>query len=601
MTLLGNKLSISKRSVKFNKPRICLSKFCAGLPIRGSECHETLMRRIILNMGKRGTSRGQVTILFAMIFTTLMVLCLVVDFSHLVHSKMNLQIAADSAAYAGAAWQARTLNRIAQVNYRLRQDLKEMVMRLQVTHLRHNRNFPRGDAFINGAPQVPQTELFVCQQAHGYVSLSGLRYRPDTNLCRNASPSSGGLPPIAIPPVIASFDPFAIAIQAQIRKINDAAQDECRAAAEDNRILSEHLRDVFTKRSQYHAQQAMDLAAWLNEVGSGTLTDQETNPIRRVAWESATRNLAPAARDNFQMQILLPSGGEYIRLNKHNINGTIFYIRYNVEGQGCVGRPSFIDFTDMVASVTKDQPIITFFSVKLSAKPKLMFMPQAWVDAVFPTMEAFASAKPFGSRIGPDGNADLLTPVANRPGNNNRIMNFSFKPGDQMGILNTKLMAFLTVPPRLTVYREPHGNEQTGWPMSPGKSAESKLPLLAIRSHYFRRPSYTVYPIRAGNTQTISNPTTPHTYPDYMEASDPNGNLIDIPKPLAAVYNPSSVGSKNKGQGYVQIDAADTGGGPYGNYAAEGPASHSVVLASDIQALKGKAERIWLGHRRPGS
>ena len=95
--------------------------------------------------------RGQVAILFAMVFTFMFVLfAFVVDFSHLINNKINLQIAADTAAYAGAAWQARTLNRIGQINYHLRQDLKELAMRINVVHVRNNRNFPRGSSIIKG-------------------------------------------------------------------------------------------------------------------------------------------------------------------------------------------------------------------------------------------------------------------------------------------------------------------------------------------------------------------------------------------------------------------------------------------------------------------
>ena len=70
-------------------------------------------------------TRGQVAILFALVFTFLFVLfAFVVDFGHLIQNKMNLQIAADAAAYAGAAWQARALNQMGAVNYHMRQDYK---------------------------------------------------------------------------------------------------------------------------------------------------------------------------------------------------------------------------------------------------------------------------------------------------------------------------------------------------------------------------------------------------------------------------------------------------------------------------------------------
>ena len=119
----------------------------------------------------------------------------VVDISHLINNKINLQIAADQAAYAGAAWQARTLNQIATVNYRMRQDLKELAMRINVTHSRHNRGYPFRQSDVDGGPATANVELFVCLQANGYESSSGVVYENTTNICANASPTSGGIPP----------------------------------------------------------------------------------------------------------------------------------------------------------------------------------------------------------------------------------------------------------------------------------------------------------------------------------------------------------------------------------------------------------------------
>lgn len=161
-----------------------------------------MTRSIIVGMGlwrnnkDRSNQRGQVAILFALVFTFMFVLfAFVVDFGNIVNAKINLQNAVDQAAYAGAAWEARIMNELAQVNYHMRQDVKELGMRVWVTHLRHNRDYPRGSAFINGNGSPPQVEPFICQQAQGYVSLSGVVYQSTTNICRNASPTTGGFRP----------------------------------------------------------------------------------------------------------------------------------------------------------------------------------------------------------------------------------------------------------------------------------------------------------------------------------------------------------------------------------------------------------------------
>lgn len=534
---------------------------------------------------------GQVSILFALVFTFMFILfAFVVDFGHLINDKINLQLAADSAAYAGAAWQARTLDQMGMINYHMRQDIKELAMRLHVTHLRHNRNYPRGPQFINGAPQAPNVEPWICQQAHGYQAISGLRYANDTNLCRNASPSVGGLPPIVVPPVIAAFDPFAVAIAAQIRKIADAANQECRAAADDNRILANYLRDVYTKRSQFHAGQMRAMEGFLNEVGSGEVTDGDDNPIRKVAYQSAVRNSTISNR-NFKMEIIEPEGGKYVELNEYKLNGTIFFINFNVVGDGCVGRPSFVDFDQMTGGFSKRRDIVTYFAVKLTSSPEMLFMPQAWVDAAFPKLEAFAAAKPFGSRIGPEGVQDQLLPTANRPGNNNRMINFSFKPGDNLGILNTKIMAYLDALHPSNAAGRPDGNQTSGWP-DPTKGENLRLPLEAIRAPtIFDALLYPIYPDAGANKDAdwLEAQFAEQLYPDYLESSDPNGTIIQTPTPKTAAYLPGDVGSRNRGQGWIQIDAAGSSpGGPYNGYADESPASHSVVLAGALPEIGGK-------------
>ena len=109
-------------------------------------------------------------------------------------------------------------------------------MRLQVTHLRHNRNFPRGQDIINGAPGQRTSTL---SSANRHTGTSRNR--------EFATPT--------IPTFVATlqprravylrswsrgyrrFDPFEAAIAAQIRRIADAADQQCAAAAQDNQDL----------------------------------------------------------------------------------------------------------------------------------------------------------------------------------------------------------------------------------------------------------------------------------------------------------------------------------------------------------------------------
>lgn len=538
---------------------------------------------------RRKSERGQVAILFALVFTFMFVLfCFVVDFAHLINTKMNLQMAADAAAYAGASWEARTLNKLGLINYRMRQNVKEFAMRLQVTHLRHNRNFPRGVDVNTEA--APNTEPFICQQAHGYRALSGLRYDQDTNLCRNASPSVGGLPPIVVPPVIASFDPFAVAIAAQIRRIADAANQECRAAAEDNRVLAEHLIAVYRNRNDFHMDEAKKIESFMNEMvapGQAFLDrDGETHPIRKIAATTFYNNLSftndkgdetvtDGTPTEARIQIL-PSGADnrQVVLREHNLNGAVFFVNFNVVGDGCVGRPSLVEFDDVKAGFSKIQKVVTYFAVRAEAKPKLFFMPQAWSNALFPTLVAYSAAKPFGSRLGPDTSADILLPVANRPGNNNRQVNFSFVPGDRLGMMHQGLMSlFDRLHPFNSVGR-PDGDQTTGWPREDGGGVAT-APLQAIRApSVFDGLFYTVFPDPAPSSNYFERDIASRLYPDNMEAADVTGQAIDIRESAGELPEK------------VAMTAPPNGGdGRYNGYANEGAASHSVPLAEQLSNL----------------
>lgn len=545
--------------------------------------HKYMTRSIIKDMNRsprksRKGERGQVAMLFALVFTFMFVLfAFVIDFGHLVHLKMNLQLAADKAAYSGAAWQARVLNRIGHANYHVRQVVKELGMRIHVTHMRHNRGFPRGGQ--NGGPGPPNVEPWICQQAHGYRALSGLRYENNTNLCRNASPSVGGLPPIVVPPVIAAFDPFAVAISQQIRRIADAANQECQAAASDNRVLAQHLVSTYTARSQFHAQKVQALQGYLNSIPTGPVQRGQHEAVD-VAIDSATNNLARGlGRDaDFQLEVIQPRGGEFLRLVGTNLRASVFFIDFNVVGDGCVGRPNFLDFDGVSAGFSKDSNIITYFAVKAVARPRMFFMPQAWVDAAFPTLEAFAAAKPFGSRIGPQSITDELLPVPGRPGNTNRMVNFSMRAGDTLGIMNTKLMGYLDSLHPFNSVGRPQGEQNDGWP-EPNKP-NNRLALQAVRApNMFDAAFFTIFPDPTETQDYDESNYAFDLFPDYVEAAGANNNIIQTRQPTTDPYLPTS-GTEN-GTGWVPLYSPGGGGGSYGNYATEQPGSHSTTLAGN--------------------
>ena len=72
--------------------------------------------------------RGQAAIFMALFFSTMILLfAFTTNVGMLVHAKINLQNAADAAAYAGAAVQARQLTAAAYLNWEMRRALKEFL------------------------------------------------------------------------------------------------------------------------------------------------------------------------------------------------------------------------------------------------------------------------------------------------------------------------------------------------------------------------------------------------------------------------------------------------------------------------------------------
>lgn len=539
---------------------------------------------------KKKNESGQVAILFALVFTFMFILFgFVIDIGHLINNKINLQIAADNAAYAGAAWQARTLNQIATINYRMRQDLKELAMRINVTHSRHNRRYPYQSADVNGGDATANVELFVCLQANGYQSSSGVTYDNTTNICANASPTSGGIPPIIVPPVVATFDPFAYAIQSQIRAIQEASNLQCRAGAKENIKLVQHLINTYTQRSREHKRQITALVDWMNSVSQQNAMVEGSNPdhpLVKTAFQSAFKNLTLANKDGFRMDLIKPNG-EYLAVRDIPLNMAIPYFEFSTAGDGCVAVPRFAEFQDMLGGVAKRRDVITYFSVKLTSKPKMFFMPERWLQdgEEFPILEAFAAAKPFGGRIGPQSGVDQLMPTPGRL-NANPYPNFQFKADDRFGIQNRKMMAYFNILHPFNSASRTDGNRGTGWP-EPAAQGRQRDPLTAIQAPtMFDAAFYTVFP--NPDDATIQNDYlepqyAKALYPDYMEAASGNSRIV-LPAPRTPAYFPADVGKTNPG--YIQIDATVSPSDSFfSNYNSETPGSHSVTSPSQVPDL----------------
>src|SRR5262249_41105823 len=144
------------------------------------------------------------------------------------------------------------------------------------------------------------------------------------------------------------------------------------------------------------------------------------HPLLATAYQSALKNLSVSNQEGFNFQVLQPQGNQYLAVEPTSARPTLFFINFQPQGGGCVGKPDFIDSPAIPVNFPKKTEVVTYFAVKLTSKPHLFFMPQRWVTDTFPELVAYSAAKPFGSRIGPGAATDELVPTPNRPGNSSR-------------------------------------------------------------------------------------------------------------------------------------------------------------------------------------
>jgi hypothetical protein len=160
-------------------------------------------------------ARGQAAIFMAIFVSTMIMLfAFTTNIGMLVHAKINLQNAADAAAYAGAAVQARQLTNAAYLNWEMRRTLKEFMFYYFVRP--YFGTYPCFPISASGArnsfcppvsgearygfeiydPRVPQSEQ---PGAGPFIPTTCIIFDPENNYCQKASvagipqfPSGGG-------------------------------------------------------------------------------------------------------------------------------------------------------------------------------------------------------------------------------------------------------------------------------------------------------------------------------------------------------------------------------------------------------------------------
>jgi hypothetical protein len=441
---------------------------------------------------KARAQNGQILVLMAMLSTTLIIMFgMVVSVGHLVEAKMNLQNAVDLAAMSGASWQARFLNHIAMVNYRMRQNYKFVLYDLYVTESRFNEGFQQSverspisgpfDRIDNNRPVFG-----ICQQARGYTPIPGVddltgrgsQAVGTTNLCQNVIGS--GNVGRTIPPIIAtpypSVNPVLIAASIAILRLSQRLQEFCVQSGGQNGAYFKYMMKNLTQRQQFQVEKIIDiLQEWDGAFSDGDEVLGSNRRADRTIAETFRRNLI-GANSQAELEYLNPSKTRAFRFggnqpseiksqilmagvqgsfsdyfSRQFVGFKVRFVDFRNQGGGCAtvveegtypNRSSPSDPQGVLLGLsrtrmpnsgnpTNKDPVLIPFSVVLRAKvqPKLLF----WPRGLTPTLVAVGAAKPFGSRIGPPvrlSNLETLGRDDFREVPDFGLANMSFYPGD---------------------------------------------------------------------------------------------------------------------------------------------------------------------------
>lgn len=194
--------------------------------------------------------RGQTSLFMALFVSTMILLfAFTTNIGMLVHAKINLQNAADAAAYSGAAVQARQLTAVGYLNYEMRRALKEFLFYYTIRSdydalpcFPLNKNGLRNPGFCpQVTPEVRYEYAFFDPRPGNNANETGGPYLPSVciifselnNYCQKA-----GVPGIPVFPSGGGWgvaDPIVAAVRAATNQIIDKKLEDCFSRTDINR------------------------------------------------------------------------------------------------------------------------------------------------------------------------------------------------------------------------------------------------------------------------------------------------------------------------------------------------------------------------------
>ncbi len=392
--------------------------------------------------------------------TFILFFAFVVNTGMLVNAKINLQNAADLAAYSGAAAQARQLNTISYLNYEMRRQYKKFLFRYYVVGNMAQAKFPKtGGGSKGGYQWSPDGTAIYGVPAVCIIFDS--KVGSNDNYCQLAY-----LPALHIPStnaVLDSFDLINSTLNQQLQQIEKIRQANCGSIANAN--LSVLMLWLFNTDPNFQRlpniaanpnspdlpniinvsraianglglipreiilhERINTLASYVNSPAQTGVThdrlaaleggqDPASNERTIQAFLSAYYTLGEhtfSDTGSIEMDELLPSGANsLLNLNLVQQDIDTYAVRYvaQVPGQtvvqeilpngsttpaNCVPRLQAVTVHQIPLGVSKDPTTMTYYAIRLKATAKVMFSPFGDMQ-----LKAYAAARPFGSRIGP--------------------------------------------------------------------------------------------------------------------------------------------------------------------------------------------------------
>ncbi|MGZ6309804.1 MAG: pilus assembly protein TadG-related protein [Bdellovibrionota bacterium] len=385
--------------------------------------------------------KGQASLMLGvMMLTFLLLFAFVVNTGMLVNAKINLQNAADMAAYAGAATQARQLNQISFLNYEMRRQYKKFLFRYYVMGNMAQDTFPRTGG--SGKPTWgPKAGVLY------NVPVVCLIFNPQDNFCHLDK-----LPQITIP-TANPLDAISQTLAQQLQQIETIRQNNCKKIGATNTLLLQlwlfnsdpQLENIagglagdrqsiikviqgiaegvglipreVLLRARIKTLESYVNAAPLTGVDLDkanalkTGVDPSANERTIQAYLSAFHTLGDNSFDSSTIKLdeMLPGGGDQANL-LHLIDLKTKFDAYAIDYPASLNGAQATDCVPVIdavstqlelpVGVSKDLGTLTYYAVHLNATAQVLFSPFGPME-----LSAYSAAQPFGSRIGPPAEA----------------------------------------------------------------------------------------------------------------------------------------------------------------------------------------------------